>query len=320
MKKLFFLLIFLIPFSVNAKSTILMDMDTERIYYSENINEVRSVASISKVMTCILAIESGKLFEEVTIGDEINSAYGSAIYITKGEKMLLIDLLYGLMLRSGNDAALAISNYVSKDFVKLMNEKAKEIGMTNTTFNNPSGLDIEGKGNFSTALDMAKLTIYAYKNEIFRQIISTKKYTLKTNKNTYLWINKHKLLHSKKYVVGGKTGFTDIARRTLITIGSKDNMNLVVVTLNDSDDFNNHIKLLEYGFNKYKNYEILKKGYFNLIPDNNYRYYLDENFNYNLSKEELNHLCIKILFDSKNNALLNLYLDDKKIYENKLLY
>lgn len=318
LKKIIIVLILLIPINVKAKSTIVMDMDSNRILYSENIHDRRSVASISKVMTCIVAIESGKLFDEVEIGDEINSSYGSGIYIQKGEKLLLIDLLYGLMLRSGNDAALAISNYVSKDFVKLMNEKAKEIGMKNTTFNNPSGLDINGIGNYSTAYDMALLTSYAYKNEIFRNIISTKKYSLTTNKNTYFWINKHRLLHSKPYVTGGKTGYTDIAKRTLITTASKDGLNLVVVTLNDGNDFNNHIELLEKYFDIYNNYRILKKGNIDLLNDN--IYYIDKDFYYSLNKEEKNNIKLKAILNRDNNkGILEVYLYDKKIYETEII-
>ena len=168
MKKLyivFLVIVLLLPlntkaFDTSATSAILMDMDSGRILYSKNIHNVRTVASISKIMTCIVAIESGKLNDVVTIGDEILGAYGSGIYIKNGEQLKLEDLLYGLMLRSGNDAALAIAHYVGGDvesFVSMMNDKAKELGMNNSVFNNPSGLD-QDKGNYSTAYDMAILT------------------------------------------------------------------------------------------------------------------------------------------------------------------
>ena len=172
MKKMVVLLIlFLIPMKTmaletNATASILMDTDNNRILYANNIHKVRSIASISKIMTAIVAIESGKLDETVTVGDEIKKAYGSGIYIQIGENIKLLDLLYGLMLRSGNDAALTIASYVGgnvDEFVKKMNEKAQEIGMKNTVFNNPSGLDQE-KGNYSTAYDMAIITSYAMKN------------------------------------------------------------------------------------------------------------------------------------------------------------
>ena len=184
MKKMVVLLIlFLIPMKTmaletSATASILMDTDNNRILYANNIHKVRSIASISKIMTAIVAIESGKLDETVTVGDEIKKAYGSGIYIQIGENIKLLDLLYGLMLRSGNDAALTIASYVGgnvDEFVKKMNEKAQEIGMKNTVFNNPSGLDQE-KGNYSTAYDMAILTSYAMKNETYRKIVSTKNY------------------------------------------------------------------------------------------------------------------------------------------------
>ena len=195
MKKLLFLILLLIPLNVKAYQTyatsaILMDMDSNNVIYAKDVHNVRSVASISKIMTAIVAIENDNIKDVVTIGDEISTAYGSGIYIKQGEQLTLEDLLYGLMLRSGNDAALAIAKYVGKDidnFVLMMNNKAKEIGMINTTFNNPHGLDING-GNLSTAYDMAILTSYAMKNEEYKKIVSTKKYTLKTNMNYYSWI------------------------------------------------------------------------------------------------------------------------------------
>ena len=250
-------------------------------------------------MTCIVAIESGKLDEVVTIGDEILPAYGSGIYIKQGEQLKLIDLLYGLMLRSGNDAALAIANYVGGDvesFVKLMNEKAKEIGMKNSTFNNPSGLD-QDKGNYSTAYDMALLTSYAMKNEIYKKIVSTKKYTLTTNMNSYAWYNKNRLLNSYKYTTGGKTGFTEKARRTLVTTASCDNLNLVVVTLNDGNDFADHKDLYEEAFKNYFAYKILNEGTINIYDENyytDYDLYVKDSFSYPLMKSEKGNLYLKI--------------------------
>ena len=271
MKKLGILLltiIFLLPSSVQAIGTsatasILMDMDSKRIIYENNIHEVRSVASISKIMTATLAVESGKLDKQVKVNDVVLKAYGSGIYIKPGEKLTLRDLVYGLMLRSGNDAALMIADYVGgsvSKFVKMMNQKAVKIGMKNTTFHNPSGLDEEEEvGNFSTAYDMAILTSYAMKNKDYRTITGTEKHTVKTNKNTYVWHNKHKLLTQYKYATGGKTGFTKKARRTLVTTATNHDMNLVVVTLNDGDDFNDHMNLFEYGFQNYENQTLLKK-------------------------------------------------------------
>ena len=335
MKKFALLLILLIPISVrgietSARSAILMDIDSNRVLYEKNMHEVRSVASISKIMTAVVAIESGKLDDKVIIGDEIKAAYGSGIYIQVGEEMTLRDLLYGLMLRSGNDAALAIANYVGgsvDDFVVMMNEKAKELKMTNTTFNNPSGLDQE-KGNYSTAYDMALLTSYAMKLDDYKAITGTKKYTLTTNKNTYSWINKNKLLRIYKYATGGKTGFTEIAKRTLVSTAFKDNTNLVVVTLNDGNDWNDHQNLFEYGFNNYTNLKILEKGNINIINDDyyiDYKLYIKNDYYYLLSNSEQDDLIFKYQLEKKrkiknndNIGVLNIYLGDKKIHEEKV--
>lgn len=278
-------------------------------------------------MTAIVAIESGKLQEIVTVGDEIDSAHGSGIYIQKGEEITLKDLIYGLMLRSGNDAALAIANYVGGNvdsFVKLMNEKAKQLNMNNTTFNNPSGLD-EDKGNYSTAYDMAILTSYAIKNDQYRKIVETKNYTLKTNKNTYVWKNKNKLLSLYKYSTGGKTGYTEIAKRTLVSTASKNNTNLVVVTLNDGNDWQDHINLFEYGFNNYKTYKVLKKGNILIYNENyygNYDLYIKNDFYYLISNGDFSSLTIKYELE-KNRNIKNstkvgsaiIYYGDKKIHE-----
>lgn len=330
MKKILLLLLILIPMNIkaldiNTDKYILMDMDSNRIITGENINTVKSVASISKIMTAILAIESGKMEDKVTVGDEILAAYGSGIYIKEGEILTLKDLVYGLMLRSGNDASYAIAKYVGgsvDNFVKKMNEKAIEIGMKNTTFNNPNGLD-EDKGNYSTAYDMAILTSYAMKNKEYQKITKTKKYVLKTNMNVYSWTNKNKLLKLYKYTTGGKTGYTQIAKRTLVTTASKNNINLVVVTLNDGDDWNDHIELFEYGFSKYKKYNILKKGKIE-IPDTqykNYEYYIKNDFNYILDNIEKDNIVIKFKLE-KNKIIENdmkigkieIYLTDTLIY------
>ena len=329
MKKLLILLL-LIPINVrayssSATSTVLMDMDSLNVIYSDNMNDVRSIASISKIMTAIVAIENKDVNDVVTIGEEITKAYGSGVYIKQGEEITLESLLYGLMLRSGNDAALAIANYVGGDvgnFVTMMNKKAVEIGMKNSKFNNPHGLDENG-GNLSTAYDMALLTSYAMKNETYRKIVSTKKYTLRTNMNYYSWVNKNKLLHSHDYITGGKTGFTDIAKRTLVTTASKDNVNLVVVTLNDGNDFVDHINLFEEAFDNYTNYNILKEGEIEIIDENYYldTLYIKNNFNYTLENKD-NKILLNFKLEKKQNysdndkvGIVEVLINDKKVHE-----
>ncbi|MDO5568602.1 MAG: serine hydrolase [bacterium] len=220
-------------------------------------------------MTALLAIESNRLDETVIVDESILKSYGSGIYIQVGEELTLRDLLYGLMLRSGNDAAMMISSFISgseEDFVVMMNKKASEIGMNNTVFNNSCGLDND-KGNYSSAYDMALLTSYAMKYDEYKKIVSTKEYRLKTNYKTYLWKNKNKLLEID-YITGGKTGFTERAKRTLVSTASKDNMNMVIVTLNDGDDWNRHRLLYEEAFTIYKSYKVLDKN--NYLVDDSY--------------------------------------------------
>ena len=329
MKKLL-LIIFLLLIKVDiyaldtsAKSAILMDMDSKRVLYGKNINEQRSVASISKIMTAVIAIESGKLDEEVTIGDEIDNSYGSNVYLEKGEKLTLRDLVYGLMLRSGNDASYSIANYVDKKhFVELMNKKAQEIGMLNTLFTNPNGLD-EESGNYSTAYDMAVLASYAMKNEEYRKIVSTRKYIVKTNKKTYEWLNKNKLLFSIDYITGGKTGFTTLARRTLVTTASKNNINLVAVTLDDGNDFKDHVTMFEYGFNNYFKKKILKTGKLNIFDKKYYGKYfltLKNTFNYllNINDKIVLKYELASVPSAGNIGKVKVILNNKQIYSDNI--
>lgn len=319
-----FILLLLLPlrisaFETSATSAILMDIDSGRIIYSKDIHKKRSVASISKIMTAIVAIESGKLENIVTVGSEIEAAYGSGIYIKQGENLKLIDLLYGLMLRSGNDAALSIANYIGgsvDNFVIMMNDKAKKIGMLNSEFNNPSGLD-EDRGNYSTAYDMALLNSYAMKNDVFKKIVGTKNYKLETNMNYYSWTNKNKLLFSYKYITGGKTGFTEIARRTLVTAASKNNLNLTVVTLNDGNDFADHKNLYEEAFNNYTNYQILKSGEL-IIPNETYykncTLYINGSFTYPFMNEESNLITVKYKLNKIRNLEDGTLVGEAQVY------
>ena len=274
-------------------------------------------------MTCILTIENGDLDEIVTVDDSISKSYGSGIYISIGEEIKLIDLLYGLMLRSGNDAAIMISTYISgseEEFVKLMNKKAKEIGMKNTIFYNSSGLDNNTQGNLSTSYDMALLTKYAMQNDTYKQIVKTKKHTVKTNLKTYVWHNKNKLL-SYDYITGGKTGYTEKAKRTLVSTASKNNINLIVVTIKDSDDWNTHKALYENIFNNYINYKILDKHTFKVEKDSYYDYlYIKNDIYVTMKQDETRNLVSHIKLEKKETyksdeqvGIAYIYLDDTLI-------
>ncbi len=298
----------------SAYEYVLMDMDSGRVLASKNKDSPKLIASITKIMTAIIAIEKKDVNDIVKVDESISKSYGSGIYISVGEEIKLLDLLYGLMLRSGNDAAMMIASYVAgneEEFVKLMNNKAKELGMKNTIFYNSSGLDTDTIGNKSTAYDMAILTSYAMKNKIYREIVKTKKYTVKTNLKTYVWHNKNKLLEYD-YITGGKTGYTERAKRTLVSTATKDNMNLVVVTIKDSDDWNTHKSLYEYAFNNYKNLKVLNKNNFKVIKDKYYdNLYIKNDVYLTLKKGESRTLISHIKLEKKDN-----YKDDDIVGNN----
>ncbi|WP_353947888.1 D-alanyl-D-alanine carboxypeptidase family protein [Sporolactobacillus sp. Y61] len=248
---------------VSAQSAVLMDQSTGRLLFNRNGEEKLPIASITKVMTAVLAIESGKMNQLVTVSSEAVKTEGSSLYLKSGEKISLRDLVYGLMLRSGNDASLAIAEAVGgskQGFVLMMNEKAAELGMTDTHFMNPNGL--EHPDHYSTAHDMAILTKYAMTDSAFRKITGTEIYRARaTNKEeARSWLNKNKLLRQYKYTTGGKTGFTRAAGRTLISTASKKGMDLIVVTLNDGNDWRDHKNLYEWGFSEFTRTKLMDKG------------------------------------------------------------
>ncbi len=289
--------------TVSSRNACLMDMDSGRVLFAKAKDEPHLIASITKIMTAILAIESGRLEEEVTVGEEVLKMYGSNIYIELGEKMKLKDLVYGLMLRSGNDAAIVISVFIGgteERFVEMMNEKAKLLGMKNTIFKNPHGLDEETE-NQSSAYDMALLSSYASKNDTYMQIVGTKKYQVQSNKKSYLWYNRNKLLTSYDKTTGGKTGYTPRAGKTLVTTAKNKKLNLTVVTLNDGNEYDTHETLYEYGFSNYQNYLILKQKKFKIddayYPD---QIYIKEDFTYPLTEEEKDQIRVEVRLTKLN--------------------
>ncbi len=328
MKKLL-LLLFLLPFSVHAisaKSYIAADLDNDIIYYSKNINQEKLIASTTKIMTAIVALECDDIKREVTVDEEVLKSVGSAIYISVGEKLTIEELLYGLLLRSGNDAALVIAQNVAgsmEKFAMLMNEMAMKIGMNNSYFYNASGLDETEEYNVSSAYDMALLTKYAMKNKTFRKIFGTKEYSLKTNLKSYKWVNKNKLLHSEDYITGGKTGFTKKARRTLVTTASRNNLNVVVVTLDDPNDFLDHKTLYENIYKTYESVLVLEKGNLNIKGDDQYKndtLYINEDIYVSVKNKNKDQIKIEYeLFknnkynDSDNVGYVNVFLNKKLI-------
>ena len=290
-----------------ARSYIVMDSNTGEIMEGKDYHLVRSVASISKIMTAIVAIENSRLDTYVEVKDNILKAYGSSIYLKIGEVVIMEDLLYGLMLRSGNDAAVTIANGVSgseEEFVKLMNEKANEIGMKNSVFHNPSGLDVDDEGNLSTSYDMALLMKYALSNETFKKITSTKEYR---SKNHGVWLNKNKLMRLYENTSGGKTGFTTKARRTLVTSAKKEDTEFIVVTLDCGGDFAMHKAIYERYFNEYKTFKLLKKG---INSFEEYDLECPSEINITLRKDSIKNT--KIIYEIKGETA-NVILNENKI-------
>jgi D-alanyl-D-alanine carboxypeptidase (penicillin-binding protein 5/6) len=243
---------------ISAASAILADAQTGRVLFEKNPDEQRPIASITKLMTALVAVRSAPdLTQEVTVEREHTLAVGSSMYLKAGEKLTLETLLYGLLLVSGNDAALAIADACAGDvetFVKWMNDWAAELGMKNTHFANPSGLPDDS--HYSTAADMAKLARAVQEDKVLKKIVSTRSVTI--GERTFT--NHNKLLWRYEGCVGMKTGYTDKAGRTLVSAAERKGQSLIVVTLKAPDDWRDHAALLDYGFAHYPQQMLAQTG------------------------------------------------------------
>lgn len=326
MKKIVIALILFIVFPANifaisASKAIVMDLNSGRVLYDLNKDEPQLIASITKIMTCLIAIMYSDLNKTVVVDEDVLKSYGSSVYLEVGEEIKLLDLLYGLMLRSGNDAATQVAKSVAgteEAFVYLMNEYASTIGMKNTHFVNPHGLDSNGIGNTSTAYDMALLTKVAMQNETFARIFGTRSYTAESNLKTYNWEGKNKLFSMYEYTTGGKTGYTEAANRTLVTTASQDNKNLVVVTLNDGNDFNDHKSLYETYFSMYDSILAIDKENFK-IDDTYYQdveFYVKNNYYALVTEEEKKDLKINITLFKYDNIYDGIKIGEARVMLN----
>ena len=249
-----FSIIFPVPtaaMSTSAQSAVLINADTLCVIYSYNMNERLPMASTTKIMTGLLLAEENTPEKEITVTEEMVRVEGSSMGLLAGDTVNYNDLLYGLMLASGNDAAntVALSLCDSlESFAEKMNSKAKLLGLKNTNFVTPSGLDDEK--HYSTAYDMACLTAYALKNEAFFNVVSSKSAKLCYGNPPYYrtLTNHNKLLKMYDGAVGVKTGFTKRSGRCLVSAAKRGNITLIAVTLNDKNDWQDHINLLNYGF------------------------------------------------------------------------
>lgn len=230
-----------------------MDADTYEVLYQKNADEQRSIASTTKILPSIIACESGRLSETVTVTWDMVNTHGSLLGLREGDQITLYDLVAGMLLPSGNDAANAAAIFLAgslEDFSALMNEKARSLGMEASYFVTPSGLD-EGD-HHSTARDMALLTAYAIKNSDFAEIFAMSSYEVTINGEKQMIYNHNRLLQELEGCTGGKTGFTDKAGRCLVSTAQRNGNTLVCVTLGAPDDWNDHKKLYEECFAKYE--------------------------------------------------------------------
>ena len=242
--------------SVSAECAVLINQKTGEIIFEKNAFKRHSMASTTKIMTALLAVESGLLSNEFIVDENSIKVEGTSMGLQKGDTVSLLDLTYGMLLSSGNDAANACAAYLCgnvENFALKMNGKAKSIGMTNTNFVTPSGLDDER--HYSTAYDMALLGAYAVGNPQFLDICSSKKIKLKYGNPPYdRWLYNHnKLLEYYDCSLGIKTGFTKKSGRCLVSYARKDNVGLIAVTLNDKNDWHDHKLMLDFGFENIKN-------------------------------------------------------------------
>lgn len=245
--------------STSAVSAVLIEAETGTVVYAKNADEQRAMASTTKIMTAILTIEAGDLDSEFTVDSYAIRVEGTSMGLQEGDRVSRRDLLYGILLPSGNDAANAAAVSVSGSiggFVELMNHKAQELGLTSTHFATPSGLDADG--HYTTARDLAMLTAYAMKNDIFREIVCCSSAEVEFGNPPYrrTLYNSNKMLSRYEGAIGVKTGFTDNARRCLVSAAERDGVTLIAVTLNAPDDWNDHEKMLNYGFSKVFSYPL----------------------------------------------------------------
>ena len=309
MKKMLIIMLFLLCIKVNA-SIVVMDGDSGRILYGKNEDERKLIASTTKIMTAIVALENSNIKTKLTVGEEVLKVNGSMIYSKPGEQYTIEDLLYGLMLRSGNDAAMTIAYNVFgyNRFIQEMNTKAMILGMTNTTYENPHGLN-DDSYNYSTAKDLSKLMRYAIQNEEFLKITRTSKYNN--------WYNKNELLNEYKYLISGKTGYTKKSGQVYVSEATKNNKTLIISTIDENNKYELHKQLYEKYFDEYKKYKVLNQYTFSFKEKTNEKihYYIRKDFDMLIKENEINDLKIKV--DTQNEAV-KIYIKDKLIHSQRL--
>lgn len=243
--------------AVSARRAYVLDAVSGRELFARNPDERSLIASTTKIMTALIVCEQCNVLDRMRIPKEAVGIEGSSMYLKEGEVLTLQELLYGLMLSSGNDAAVALAIYCGgtvEGFAELMNDKARNLGLTGTHFENPNGLD--SPGHYSTARDLAKLAAYAMKNPIFYKTVSAK--SVKVGERCLT--NHNKLLWKLEGADGVKTGFTKAAGRILVSSATRQGRRIIGVTIDAPDDWNDHCQLLNEGFARYQNRQIVQAG------------------------------------------------------------
>lgn len=315
--------------SSSAKGMCVIDKDSKRILYSKNEDEKLPMASTTKVVTLITVLQNcDDLDKYIQVDNASVGVEGTSIYLRKDETIKVRDLLYGLMLRSGNDAATALAYHVGgsiEGFADMMNELAKNVGANNSHFSNPHGLD--DPEHYTTAYDLALITAYALNNPIFQEIVSTKNYVIEaTNKSDKRYLtNKNKLLSTLDGCCGVKTGYTSKAGRCLVSACSRDERTTVCVVLNCGPMFEESTALLNSSFDDYKNVKIIdrNKEIYNeyIINENEGKLYLytDEDYYYPLTNSEMNDLRLEYSVELDNASSGDNVGEIKIFFKNDLI-
>lgn len=247
--------------STSADASIAIDALTGEVICEKNAHTKLGMASTTKIMTAILALEHGNMDEVVTIDPRAVGVEGSSLYLEKGDKMTFGTLLYAMMLRSANDGATAVALHLApsvEEFAEMMNNKAVELGLKNTNFKNPHGLHEEG--HYTTAYDLAQITRYGFTLPGFAELVNTTAFNIDADVHTKHVTNNNKLLNMYEGADGVKTGYTPETGRTLVGSATRDGMRIITVTLNDREDWNDHIAMFNYGFENFKSHSLVKKN------------------------------------------------------------
>ena len=250
--------------TVSAKSAALYEPETKRFLYTKNSKERLGMASTTKIMTALIALETLDLNENIAVDSRAVGIEGSSIYLKSGEIMNALDLIYALLLQSANDAALALAYRIAdsiENFANLMNQKVKELGLTDTHFTNPHGLD--EKEHYTSAHDLAIISAEALNNDIFREITSTYKREVESSDTKRLLVNHNKMLKSYDGCIGVKTGYTTRSGRCLVSAAEREGLTMISVTIDAPDDWRDHTQMLNYGYSALEKRTLASAGEFN---------------------------------------------------------